>query len=369
VTEPGLYSAPLLLSTSRWADVTGGCDGVTYNNACEAAKASVNISHLGPCVLNACCLPDGTCAELPPDSCLASGGEPVPGVGCDPGLCQPMTGACCDPLSPLSGCLGEGVTAADCATMGGSFVPGGACADSCGCLSVDPPAPVRIALPGNPVAVANRFVSVIPGNANRSIALRVTLDDLPVPFDVFNGRSLWVQEPVDICENSGQVTVPPGGCGPAPGTDHPTFPAATLGCDPVYRTWGSSDEVHIFHELIVPGGTYRVEAIVQGCDVTEPGLYSAPLLLSTSRWADVTGGCDVKPCPLPDGSVDITRDALDVLDKFRNRARGPLKWRADIAPATPNLLVDIEDVMWILTEFRSVGYPFSPPPFPCPDGP
>jgi hypothetical protein len=49
----------------------------------------------------ACCLPDGTCQDLLPFTCLQQGGTPMgPGSVCYPGLCLPK-GACCYGTAPV----------------------------------------------------------------------------------------------------------------------------------------------------------------------------------------------------------------------------------------------------------------------------
>ncbi len=98
-----------------------GCDCVTYPNECQADRAGVSIAHRGECKPNACCLPDGACVDLPPDPCLAEGGNPVPGVPCDVVYCGPVqTGACCvtDPAGTAS-CFVS--TEADCFNKGGDY--------------------------------------------------------------------------------------------------------------------------------------------------------------------------------------------------------------------------------------------------------
>ncbi len=57
--------APIPEICSRILDPVCGCDGVTYNNACLAAHASVSIESEGPCPIN--CDPDDVvCGERPP---------------------------------------------------------------------------------------------------------------------------------------------------------------------------------------------------------------------------------------------------------------------------------------------------------------
>jgi hypothetical protein len=52
----------------------------------------------GGAQVEACCLPDGSCEDLPPAECEARGGIPWgPGTVCSPGFCLGLVGACCLP--------------------------------------------------------------------------------------------------------------------------------------------------------------------------------------------------------------------------------------------------------------------------------
>ncbi|RME37420.1 MAG: hypothetical protein D6788_09500, partial [Planctomycetota bacterium] len=148
------------------------------------------------------------------------------------------------------------------------------------------------------------FVAGVSGNAGLNVALRVTFENLPAPFDVFNGQSAWVGEPVLKCENSGQDNVPPGGCAPVTGRED-SFPVALLQCDPFYTDWSAWGTIHVTDDRIVPGGSYAVQAIAEGCETTLEGNFSTALSLTTASFGDVTGGCTGGSCSPPDGSVDV----------------------------------------------------------------
>lgn len=206
----------------------------------------------------------------------------------------------------------------------------------------------------------NRFLTFSGGDSVRPQAIRVVLSDLPPPFHAFNGTALWVNEPRPIPENSG-VTDP----SELPGD--PTFLAATLGCEPVYRDWGLSGLVHVYHELIVPDGTYNVQVIGEDCNLVIPDDFSASLMISTSIWGDVLADCASSPCGPPDDSVDVVTDVTGILDKFRNLLGSPAKSRSDLEPSLIDLLINISDVTFALNGFQGDTYPFdAPAQGPCP---
>jgi hypothetical protein len=63
--------------------------------------------------------------------------------------------------------------------------------------------------------------------------------------------------------------------------------------------------------------------------------------------------------------VYITADVTMILDKFKNLEGTLPKPRADIEPATPDLLINMTDVTWALEAFSGAVYPFSTAD-PCP---
>src|SRR5439155_23847566 len=81
-----------------------GCDGRTYVNACEAARAGVSVGNEGPCrprcgTIAGIPCPEGQFCEVPPGTCGAADLE---------GTCVPVPGACPLFYHPVCGC--DGVT-------------------------------------------------------------------------------------------------------------------------------------------------------------------------------------------------------------------------------------------------------------------
>ncbi len=216
---------------------------------------------------------------------------------------------------------------------------------------------------------APRYLSFTAGDRGRKQAIRVTLPQpMPVPFEAWGGLQMWVGEPTSYCENAGQGTPPPEGCGSAPGLSR-EFLASTLQCDPHYADWVTLGAVQVYHQVLVPGTEYEIQAIDEACDNASEGGYSAPLVLAMSGWGDVVENCTVVPCPPPDGSVDVTTDVTAILDKFKNSNGALITARADIEPQVPDQKINISDVTFGLDAFRGRSYPpasFPPPsPRPC----
>ena len=80
-------------------DPVCGCDGMTYANACEAARVGVSIDYAGPCRPTPCmdntdCVAEHYCAKTIGD---------CGGVG----ECEPRPGGCPGVLDPVCGCDGN----------------------------------------------------------------------------------------------------------------------------------------------------------------------------------------------------------------------------------------------------------------------
>jgi spore coat protein A len=89
-------------------------------NAIAAQRPELEIDFTPPAPTGACCATDGSCSVVldPGTACVAPSVYQGSGTTCSPNLCPPPTGACC--IADASGTCNE-LTAADCATAGGSF--------------------------------------------------------------------------------------------------------------------------------------------------------------------------------------------------------------------------------------------------------
>ena len=143
---------------------------------------------------------------------------------------------------------------------------------------------------------------------------------------------------------------------------------ARLGCSPFVTDWSTEGPVYVFDEVIIPGGTYRIEEIDNNCLLDGLLNFSNPLFSSTSTWGDIARPFDPTTLqwPAPDGSVDATFDLLPMADKFTNLATAPSKPRTDLEPALPDRLVNITDLAYAVDSFRGLPYPFTPNVSPCP---
>ncbi len=234
------------------------------------------------------------------------------------------------------------------------------------CRIADQPAFDSITLGGESLeSVKNRFLSFRTQDApTRAQAIRVTFLDLPAPFDVWNGASLWVDTPRLVSENGSKVA-------PIAGTS--SFNAAMLTCEgPVFMHWTPLGVVHVFHEGIIPGGTYEIRVVDFDCPPTADQRFSRRLEFVQSRWGDVVTDCVTNPCspPQPNGGPSAVGiiDIVAVLDKFGSRATAVGKARADLEGpgGCLDLKINITDVTRGLDAFSSVPYPFAPSaPDPC----
>jgi subtilisin family serine protease len=222
-----------------------------------------------------------------------------------------------------------------------------------------------------------RAVSFVAGDPGIPQAVRVTLVDLPPPFEQYEGRSYWVGAPEMHCSNSGhphppQPNSPPNfGCA-ASGEPERWYWAAHLQCTPHVMDWTTlylyDKGIHIHSGVVVPAGTYAVETIDAQCLSTRCSdgvpAFSDPLMVPTSMWGDILKDNSTNPPGPPNFVVDIS-DVVGVLDKFRNRVGCAAKVRADIEPALVDLHVNITDITYTLDAAVSVPYPFAFV-LPCP---
>ncbi len=221
--------------------------------------------------------------------------------------------------------------------------------DAC-CL---PPAP------GEPaeLVVTNRYLAFAVRPEDDPQGVQLTVVDLPAPFQSLIGSQFWIGPPRPVSELGGKDDATP-----------PVFVAATLACDPVFADFGASGPIHVYHSLIVPGGTYELRTIREECSLGSGLNISPPGTIRTGRWADVSGPFDgaQRRWTAPDNRVDITVDVIAILDKFASRSSAPAKARVDLEPGTPDQKINIGDAVRALDAFSGIAYPFVPTLQPCP---
>ena len=231
--------------------------------------------------------------------------------------------------------------------------------DECG----PPVLPTPIADPF--VAPKCRFLSVsMPPVLGTQQAIRVTLTSLhhveppytgapSVPFTSFEyganceegptGCVRWVGPPALYRESSANPTM---------------FMGATLQCTPHYQDWSTVGLVHITGTEIVPSSVYDVQAFDISCQGNE-GICTAvscATQIKTSRWGDVE--TPYNP-PSPTTQPDVG-DIAALVNKFRSAPGAPIKARAKLQPAVPDMSTDVDfrDISSCVDAFRGLGYPF-----------
>jgi hypothetical protein len=208
--------------------------------------------------------------------------------------------------------------------------------------TVDPP-------PGEPGYDKVRHISFVPRNPGMQTALRVTLADLPAPFDDDEGCKLWVGPSGDVSEISGKSDATP-----------PTFKRSLLQTTWHCMDWGMVGTLHVTDSEIVPSGRYDVQAIECTADPSNEGNYSDPRPRYTSKWGDIVRDCSPTGCSAPDGTVNFV-DISCVVDKFKNLPSAPIKTRADVAPDVPDRIIDFVDIPSVVDAFKGLPYPYGGP--------
>ncbi len=234
-----------------------------------------------------------------------------------------------------------------------------------------PSSPAEAEMIGLDISTKNRFLSFTAGNAGQQTALRVTLVDLPPPFDIWNGSTMWVGPPSEVTENGALIDpddplVPPG---------TPTFQAATLECTatPHCMDWSTVGVVHVLHEGIIPSklaastgpieipAVYDIQIVDCECDLGAESSYSEPLTMSTAGWGDTVRDLTTTPPGPPDEGVAIG-DATAIIGRFVSDPASIIKARADLEgpDGCIDLTINISDVVSAISGFQGLDYPFEP---------
>lgn len=312
------------------------------------------------CQLDSHCNDGNDCTT---DVCDATGTctySPVgAGVACEDGNTCTIGGEC-----DGSGiCISTEITSIPCVDDS-PCVPGWCDTDAglCNCIPCTAAEKPTASMFSTSVA-KNRYLAVEPLSPGELTALQVTILNMPAKFADRIGETLWVGEPLEICENSGQNFPPAQGCGPAPGIEPKSFMSAPLNCiGPTFRDWSLDSPLYLHGEAIVPKGEYEVRAIGLGCYMAGIATYSRGLRMeSVQKWGDIVSNCTSCPCGEPNGSVDVITDVVSLVNKFSNNFCAPIKARADIEPENVDFQVSFGDVIQSLAGFTGSPYPFDGP--------
>ena len=214
------------------------------------------------------------------------------------------------------------------------------------------------------VTAKSRYLSLALGDPGRSTAIRLVPVDLPAGLEAYEGIPLWVTDPSTECENSGERRGP---CSAVAGFSDPVIQMASLGCNPEFRIWNDLGTIHVNHELIMPGSSFIVQAVFETCGTELEAAYSPELTIHTSIWADIAGPFSQTSGTwlAPDGRVDVSSDVVAVLDKFSNLPTALPKAQVDVQPSTPDQVIDVQDLTYVIEAFQGGVYPFSPTSLPC----
>ena len=302
-------------------------------------------------------IPDCNGNTIPDETDIASGTSPDCDANGVPDECDPD----CNGTGQPDPCDIADGTSVD---LDGDGLP-----DEC-CFASSRPVPEMVQnADGEMIAATkNRYLTLSAGDPGRLQAIRVTFVSLPPPFDTFDGQTMWVGEAQPLSTASGRAFGDPIDPGDTP------FWVAPLACTPFYTEWASfNDPIHMYHQLVIPGGSYRVELIGNSCELTgTPAAYSPPLSLTAGSWGDLVGAFDPATQRwLPaDSSVDVATDVVSALDAFGGLPSAPDKLIVDMEGGDNGFVdgaINITDITRILDAFGGSGYPFAPPAgAPCP---
>ena len=201
------------------------------------------------------------------------------------------------------------------------------------------------------VQVRNRYLSIAAGTPGIAVAVRVTMVDLPPPYDVFNGDSLWVGPSREVSQHASSIDAITGFINSR---------VATLRCSPYFTDFSELGTIDVFHPVIVPSGLFDVQVVMETCDVENEASFSISSEAITARWGDTIGHCGTNPCSPPDGGPVSVSDVLAILSTFSSASNALAKTRADLEPACADSLINIADAIFALTGFAGLPYQFLP---------
>lgn len=206
-------------------------------------------------------------------------------------------------------------------------------------------------------AMMNRYIALRPQSAGTSTALRVALTSLhhpnppntastPPDLSSFEGEIRWVGPP-SMCTDSA-----------VHGT---SFVCAKLQCTPEFRDWPADlagAVLYVTGSAVTPSSQYDVQAIADGCEVSDEADYSAALVIGTARWGDVASPFQ-GPSPAPLTQPNVI-DVGSQVDKLKGIAGAIIKPHAQLqaADVNPTGNISIVDVGLTVDALKGFPYPY-----------
>jgi hypothetical protein len=142
--------------------------------------------------------------------------------------------------------------------------------------------------------------------------------------------------------------------------------------NPSVCTTGSTceqDVIHVYHEIVFPGGEYEVQLLDSLCDGANEANYSPALELSGPVWGDLVGA-RIPPAggwTPPNVDVDLI-DLLAIQDAAGSRLGAPIKSRTDLeglGTAVVDGIIGVTEILRVIDAARRFPYPYPPPAPPC----
>ncbi|MDO8632839.1 MAG: putative metal-binding motif-containing protein, partial [Phycisphaerales bacterium] len=236
---------------------------------------------------------------------------------------------------------------ADCANDAGCSAPSDPQADTTG---IDKSRFISFSIPSAPTAAVSatalrvKFTSLhnVPGGYTNG-------SNLPIPFTLFQGQSMWVGQPQSYTESNSDTT---------------TFMASKLQCTPYYQDWSTIPLLHVTGEAILPNSSYDVEILAESCRDNEETCtaVSAPLTILTG------GSGNVVLAPLTDtwSKVGNFNDIGALVAKYQSNPGAPIKARSKIGTTDKRGLISIgppvgfTDIPVAVDAYRGKPYPYKP---------
>ncbi len=267
----------------------------------------------------ACCLPDGSCAEIAPLSCSDQGGLSGGAAICDMSTTCQL--GCC-----LLGNSCSRQTEAQCDGQGGDFRGDGSLCGNNGCV-------LAPAVPSPPHDITkDRYLSL-------DLSTNISL---PVAFQV---------------TRVGGSEIKYIGCSLTDRGSEGKF--AWLQDAPEFCIWTDS-VIHVTGCEIVPGQIYHIATTTDDVNFTNALTLSTTPQPSPRFYGDVVGQISGNSWTSPNLIVN-GNDIIAIVQGFQLRPSAPQLARTDLGGQLPDGLINASDILLVVFAFAGKDYPFAAP--------